>query len=323
MTATTHDIAAHDFDERPVDTRMMTHRYSTIDVPVDGGRLHAGIWDPIEVAEGAAVPTVLAIHGVTSSHLVWPHVVAQLPHTRIIAPDLRGRGASRDLAGEGGMAAHARDMIAVLEALSIESLPVIGHSMGGFVSVVLAHLAPQRVERLVLIDGGLPLNAPAGLDPEDLVQAILGPTAARLSMRFASVSEYLDFWRDHPAFRGAWTPVLEDYFAYDLVPDGNELRPATSLRTTKEDTVDMNTGSALPEALAALGDWGRPVLFTTVPRGLQDDTPGLYPPAHVESLLPQFPSVRHLELPDLNHYTVVLGTDGAAAIGARLREELG
>ena len=302
---------------------MVTHRYSTIDVPVAGGQLHAGIWDPIEVAEGADVPTVLAIHGITSSHLVWPHVVAQLPRTRIIAPDLRGRGGSWDIAGVGGMQAHAADMVALLDSLDISSLPVMGHSMGGFVSVVLAHTAPERVERLILVDGGLPLSGPADLAPEDLVQAVLGPTVERLSKRFASVRAYLDFWSGHPAFDGAWTRELEEYFAYELVPEGTQLRPATSLRTTTDDTVDMTTGTALTEALAALEGWGRPVLFLSVPRGLQDETPGLYPAEHIAALLPQFPSVRHQELDDLNHYTIVLGTVGAVALGAVLRAELG
>jgi pimeloyl-ACP methyl ester carboxylesterase len=198
--------------------------------------------------------------------------------------------------------------------------------MGGFVSVALAHLAPERVSRLVLVDGGLPLDAPAGLSPEQLVAAILGPTAERLSMRFATVAEYFDFWRGHPAFAGAWSPELETYLAYDLVPAGRALRPATSLETVTEDTIDMNSGPALPDALAALDGpaaGGPPVLFVSVPRGLRDETPGLYPRAHLERMLAARPSVRHVRLDGLNHYTVVLAAEGAAALGAVLRAELG
>lgn len=298
---------------------MKTHQYRTVDVPVAGGVMRVGVWDPIE---GVGVPTVLAVHGITSSHLAWPFVVAQLPGVRVIAPDLRGRGASNALPGPAGLRAHAVDLIAVLDAFEITGTAVIGHSMGGFVAVALTHLAPDRVDRLVLIDGGLPLDAPAEVSPEELVAAILGPTADRLSMRFASVPAYLDFWREHPAFVHDWSAELEDYFAYDLVPVGAELRPATSLETVTEDTIDMNTGSTLPEALASLDGWQKPVTFVSVPRGLRDETPGLYAPAHLERMLGEYPAIHHVHLDDLNHYTVVLSTDGAEALGSVLRGAL-
>jgi len=304
---------------------MITHKYRSVDVPVAGGAMRVGVWDPIEVVEGAPVPDVLAIHGVTSSHLAWPFVVAQLPGVRVIAPDLRGRASSRDLEGPAGMRAHAADLVAVLDAFGIDALPVVGHSMGAFVAVVLSHFAPERVARLVLVDGGMPLDAPPGLAPELLVQAILGPTAERLSMRFDSVSDYLDFWRPHPAFADGWSDEVETYFAYDLVPAGEQLRPATSLATTTEDTIDMNTGTALSEAfgsLAQLSAEAKPVLLVTVPRGLQNETPGLYAPEYLAGVLEHFVAVRHVALSDFNHYTVVMGAAGAAALGEVLRAEL-
>lgn len=302
---------------------MITHRYRTIDVPVEGGTLRVGVWDPIEAGEGSLAPDVLLVHGVTSSHLAWPFVVSQLPGTRVIAPDLRGRGASHAVSGPAGMRAHAEDLLAVLDALAVSSVPVIGHSMGAFVAVALAHEAPERVSQLVLVDGGLPLDAPPGLEPEALVAAILGPTAERLSMRFDCVMDYLDFWREHPAFRADWSLELERYFAYDLVPDGDALRSATSLQTTTDDTIDLNTGTFLADAFDGLAGWGRPVLFVSVPRGLRDETPGLYAPDYLARVLSSRPYIRHLALPDLNHYTVVLGRRGAAELGSVLRDELG
>src|SRR5690606_21456279 len=125
--------------------------------------------------------------------------------------------------------------------------------------------------------------------------AILGPTAERLAGRWAGVEEYIDaFWRDHPAFVDAWSPELEAYIAYDLVPDGDRMRPATSYRTTAEDTVDMTTGAVLRAALAGLG---HPTLFVSVPRGLRDEEPGLYPPEHRDHALARNPGIRHAHLP--------------------------
>jgi pimeloyl-ACP methyl ester carboxylesterase len=294
------------------------HRYRTIDVAVAGGDLRVGVWDP-ESAE-TAVQDVLLIHGVTSSHQAWPFVVDRLPGVRAIAPDLRGRGASNDLEGPAGLRTHAADLAAALDALGIDRTVVVGHSMGAFVAVVFAHLHPERVSRLVLVDGGLPLDVPAGVDTDALVAGILGPTAARLSMRFADTGEYLDFWRAHPAFRRDWTPELEQYLAYDLVDDGaGALRPATSYETTADDTLDMNTGTGLPDALAGLR---HPARMITAPRGLQDEEPGLYAPTHLARVLAENPAVRHERLDRFNHYTIVMSPAGADSVARVVREEL-
>lgn len=294
------------------------HAYRTTDVRVEGGDLRIAVWDP-DPADARA-PDVLLVHGVTSSHLAWPFVVDRLPGVRAIAPDLRGRGASNGIDGAAGLRAHADDLAAALDALGVERTLVVGHSMGAFVAVVFAHRHPERVSRLVLVDGGLPLDVPAGLDTDALVASILGPTAARLSMRFATTGEYLDFWRQHPAFRNAWSPELERYLEYDLVDDGEgALRPATSYRTTAADTVDMNTGTELSDALAELA---HPARLVTVSRGLRDEPPGLYAPEHLARTLAEHPGIVHERVDGLNHYTIVMSPEGADAVAAVVREEL-
>lgn len=293
-----------------------SHTYRVLDVPVSGGDLRVGVWDPTE----DPTDDVLLIHGVTASHLAWPFVVERLPGVRAVAPDLRGRGRSSELTGAAGMRAHADDIAAALDALGIEKIVVVGHSMGAFVSIVFAFLYPERVSRIVLVDGGLPLDVPQGLDADALVAAILGPAAARLSMRFSDAGEYLAFWRDHAAFRDAWTPELEAYLTYDLVDDGaGALRPSTSYRTMVEDSIDQNTGASVADALESVG---HPVRLLTAPRGLQDEEPGLYAPTHLAQMLDANPLVRHTRLDDVNHYTIVMAPAGADAVADVVREEL-
>ncbi len=293
----------------------MSSVFRSVAVPVSGGDLN------VAVRDGAApdAPTVVLIHGVTSSHLAWEWVAQLLPEVRIVAPDLRGRGRSNTLEGPAGMASHAADLAAVFAALDLPPSLIVGHSMGAFVAVVFAHRYPELVTQLILVDGGLPLAPAPGLTPDELVAAILGPTAARLSMRFEAASDYLDFWRVHPAFADNWSGTLEHYIEYDLVPEGEQLRPATSYETTREDTVDLNTGSALLDALDALS---HPTVHVSVPRGLQNETPGLYPPAHLSELKQAFPEVDFVELDDLNHYTVVMSERGAAQIAELVSNEL-
>ncbi|MFF5626866.1 alpha/beta hydrolase [Microbacterium sp. NPDC012755] len=302
-----------------MDGTVTAHSFRTMDVPVAGGALHVGVWDPVE-APTDFTPAVLVVHGVTSSHLAWPFVVDELPGVRVIAPDLRGRGLSNAVSGPAGLRAHAADLVAVLDALGESSVLVIGHSMGAFVALVFAHRHPERVRSLVLVDGGLPLDVPDSVDADELVAHILGPTAERLSHRWASVEDYIEgFWRPHPAFTEDWSPELERYIAYDLMSDGDALRPTTSYRVTVEDTLDMNLGTELPDALTGLV---HETLLLTVPRGLQNEPPGLYAPGYLEDLLRKHRSIRHVRLEQLNHYTVVMSHRGARMVGPWLRQEL-
>jgi len=294
---------------------MIARPSRTVAVPVAGGDLHVGVWDA-----GAGASTVLAVHGVTSSHLAWQWLADALPGVRIIAPDLRGRGRSNRVTGEAGMAAHADDLVTVCARFDVVPDLVLAHSMGAFVAVVLAHRHPELVRRLLLVDGGLPLPPHPESTPDELVAAILGPTAARLSMTFDTVDAYLAFWRDHPAFAADWSPTLERYLAYDLDlgADGAH-RPATSYATTVEDTIDMNLRSTLRDALDAMS---APTTLVTVPRGLRDETPGLYPPEHLAAQLRAHPAVSHVAWPEFNHYTVVLSRAGADRLAALVEEQI-
>ncbi|WP_107773812.1 alpha/beta hydrolase [Nocardioides sediminis] len=292
----------------------MTTPYRTTDVPVLGGTLRVGLWGP----DTADAPTALLVHGITASHRSWRLVAERLPGFRLVAPDLRGRGRSHP-EGDAGMVAHADDLVAVLDHLGIDRTVLVGHSMGAFVGLVMGDRHPDRVSRLVLVDGGLPLAVPEGLTADEVISFVLGPTAERLAMRFADVEAYYDFWRRHPAFAADWTPALEDYLAYDLVGQEPELRPATSYDVMARDTVDLNTGTALASALTRVR---HPALLLTAPRGLLDETPGLYEATRLEGMLETLPMVTAREVEDTNHYTITMGERGASAVAAAVQDEV-
>lgn len=286
--------------------------YRTIDAPVAGGELRVALWGP----DDPDAPTALLVHGITGSHVSWQGVARALPEMRLVAPDLRGRGRSNGLPAGAGMATHADDLVSVLDHLDIASTAVAGHSMGAFVGLVLAQQHPDRVSRLVLVDGGLPLKVPEGLTTEQVISLILGPAAERLAMTFPSREAYLDFWRQHPALAECWGTDVEDYLSYDLEPAGEEFKPATSYDVMQADIVDLNSGSAVVDALAGLA---HPARLLTVPRGLMNEEPGLYPADHLAGLLPGITALDHERLADGNHYSVLLDEDLAARVADAIR----
>lgn len=283
----------------------------THEVRVPGGSLHVGEWHP----DADGLPWLL-VHGVTASHLAWSWVAGQASDVRLIAPDLRGRGRSADVRGPFGLAAHADDLAAVLDAAGVERAVVVGHSMGAFVSAVFADRHPDRVERVVLVDGGLPLDLPAGMAPVEAVRHVLGPVAARLEMRFPDRAAYRDFWRAHPAFAGREDPLLDEYFGYDLVGDASALRPATSLATVEADSIDQNTGTDIARALDRMP---RPTVLLAAERGLRAEVPPLYPDlARVRRENPALGAVRRVDATD--HYSIVMTTEGARAVVDAVRD---
>jgi len=279
---------------------------------VDGGALRVGEWSP----EDPGAPTVIAVHGITASHLAWAMVAKALPEVRLIAADLRGRGRSAGLPAPYGMARHAADLEAVIQALELPRALLVGHSMGGFVAVVAAHMHPDRFSSVLLIDGGLPLAIPAGIGKDDLLTATLGPAAERMSMTFKDRPTYLEFWKKHPAFVGDWSQAVADYANYDLTGVEPRLHPSASFEAVKEDSTELFGAESV---LAALADLPRPMTLLTAPRGLLNQAPGLYGPSEIERWREELPAVAFREVPDVNHYTIVMGAAGAAAVAREVR----
>ncbi|AXH98200.1 alpha/beta hydrolase [Ornithinimicrobium avium] len=287
-------------------------------MPVRGGDLHVGVWEP--EGGGPAPPTVLAVHGITASHVGWAELARQLPGVRIVAPDLRGRGRSRDLPAPYGMPTHADDVAAVLDHLGAGPVVVVGHSMGGFVSLVLADRHPDTVSSLVLVDGGMPLLPPPGVAPDEMAGLVLGPAAERLQMTFPSRAAYRDFWREHPALGPGWTDLTTAYVDYDLVGAEPELRPATRVAALGEDIRELVDGDSVQHALDHLR---RPATWLVAPRGLMDEVPPLYPDAARDLWTVRYPAVRMVPVEDVNHYTVIMLAEGAAQVRPHVVEALG
>jgi len=96
-------------------------------------------------------PALVLLHGFTEDHRVWLHISAALSHHyTVILPDLPGSGGSAWPEGGSNMEQMAESVIAVLDAENIKTAVVIGHSMGGYVTLALGELYPDRFSALGL-----------------------------------------------------------------------------------------------------------------------------------------------------------------------------
>ncbi|SDT80908.1 Pimeloyl-ACP methyl ester carboxylesterase [Streptomyces sp. TLI_053] len=121
-------------------------------LPVNGVELN--------VALAGSGPAVLLLHGFPHTWELWTDVMAGLSdHYRVIAPDLRGLGASGGTATGYDAATLAEDAAALLTALGVSSAAVVGIDAGAAPAFLLAMRRPGPVRRLVLVEavlGGLP-----------------------------------------------------------------------------------------------------------------------------------------------------------------------
>jgi lipase len=121
--------------------------------------LHVHEWgDP-------AAPVVVCVHGVTGHGERFKRLAEErwASRFRIVAPDLRGHGRSEHEA-PWTIATHVADLIETVDALAIEQADWVGHSFGGRLVLEIAALAPDRVERAILLDPAIQILPHVGLD---------------------------------------------------------------------------------------------------------------------------------------------------------------
>jgi pimeloyl-ACP methyl ester carboxylesterase len=112
-------------------------------------RLHYADWG------NESAPTAVLVHGGRDHARNWDWVARELRHEwHLVAPDLRGHGDSGwAIGGMYAIADFVLDLANLIEALGPAPVVLIGHSLGGAVSLMYTGIYPERVRKLVAIEG--------------------------------------------------------------------------------------------------------------------------------------------------------------------------
>jgi lipase len=265
---------------------------------------------------------VVGLHGVTASYMNFVGVAEMLQgRVPLLAFDLRGRGETdKPDNGPFGMAQHAADVSAAMGAFDLGPSVVVGHSMGAFVAVALAAEHPELVSGLVLVDGGLPLEPPPGIPPEQLLDVALAAQMARLRTTYGDLDSYLDYWRALPVFaNGLWNDWVERYLSYDLGGQAPKMRPKASELAVRGDFADT---LAVDRLRGWLGDVKVPTLLLRATEGFEPGSPPLLPDALVEREGERVADLTERSV-EATHYSIALSPAGAREVADATVEWVG
>jgi len=231
----------------------------------------------------------------------------------LVAIDLRGRGASANAPEPFGMRRHADDVAVVIERFSAAPALLVGHSLGTYVALCCAERHPADTRGLVLVDGGVALPLLDGMSAQETLDATIGPAIDRLRRVWSDRVAYRSMWSEHPAFANGLTPEIERYVLSDLVPCDGGFRSAVSEVAVRFDGEELLTD---PEMRGLLDRRAEPAIIVRAETGIMATPPPLLP----AELMERYPQHDWRTVPGTNHYDVLIGETGAAAVAQALRD---
>ena len=253
----------------------------------------------LHVVRDGSGPPLLLLHGWPEFWWTWEPVMRLLASRySLIVPDLRGFGDSDKPTGPFGAADHAADLVAILGALGLGAVGIVGHDVGGAIMQVLAREAPARCAGLFFFDFVYPgigarMNAPDRLieiwyqsfHQLDIAPALVG--ASRETCR-----AYLGHILRHWAHRAeAFPDTVLDVYVDTFLKPGNLAGGFAHYKAANAARLAMMAGTApaLP-----------PIKVPTCVRWAEHDP--LFPAAWTDRLGETFADLDLAILPGVGHF---------------------
>ncbi|MGH8713631.1 MAG: alpha/beta fold hydrolase [Casimicrobiaceae bacterium] len=240
-------------------------------VPVRGLRYHIRSWGDRDA------PKLFMLHGWMDVGASFQFLVDALTRDwHVLAPDWRGFGKSGWSADGYWFADYVADLDALLEHFTPDApVRIVGHSLGGNVACIYAGVRPQRVARLVSLEGfGIPAEK-AEVAPDKMAKwldALRDPPSFAPYANLAAVADRLQ--KNNPRMARDKAEFLAQHWA-EVLPDGS-----ARLSSDPRHKLPFPSVYRMEEALATWRRVSAPVLWLVagdsfVPRWLGEDPAGL------------------------------------------------
>ena len=207
---------------------------------------------------GGKGPAVVLSHGFLMDHSMFDAQVAALRDThRVVTWDERGFGQTK-ATGDFTYWDSARDVLALMDHLGIDSAVVGGMSQGGFLSLRVALTAPERVRGLILLDTQAGTEDPATVEPYNQLHAAwlehgsvaVQDVIASLILGPGEWTEWFDKWAklEPDQFTAAFNCLMHRDDITDRL--GEITCPALIVHGTADAAIPMSKAEVLRDGIA-------------------------------------------------------------------------
>ncbi len=240
---------------------------------------------------------ILCVHGITANCRSWDMVANSLaPDFHVMAMDLRGRGMSDKPDTGYSLAYHIRDMVALMDDLGIDQIIPMGHSLGAFISLAFAAEHPERVDRLILVDGA------GDLSQEQFDQVFVGikPAFDRLTQVFDSQEDYMAKMKSAP-YLHPWNNTIDTYYHHEIEKTADGAKTNINIEHITEEAAnvrEVKCRTYYPKVKAN-------TLILKATEGLMSTDDLLLPEDVIDVMMKEIPSAIRFDVTGTNHYGIV------------------
>ncbi len=259
-----------------------------------------GINIQVAIWEGAG-KEILCIHGLTANCRFWDCLANALsPHHRVTAMDLRGRGLSDKPPTGYSIDSHCKDVLALMDDLGLERPVLMGHSLGAFISLVFAAQTPQRVDRLILVDGG------GKLTETQMAKVFAGikPSLDRLGKIFHSFEDYISQMKQAPYLQ-PWNSFMEKYFQYEVEEVEGGVRSRVHPKHIEEEAQNLGKVDSTQFYQKVIS----PTLILRATKGILAKEDFVLPEEVAGRVVREMPRAKRVDVEGVNHYTILFQPD--------------
>jgi pimeloyl-ACP methyl ester carboxylesterase len=172
----------------------------------------------------------------------------------------------------------------------------MGHSLGAFISLVFAARHPERVDRLILVDGG------GKLTKAQMAKVFKGikPSLDRLGQIFPSLKAYLAQMKQAPYLQ-PWNSYMETYFHYEIENVQGGVRSRVHPKHIEEEA--RNLGKV--DSREFYKKVKAPTLILRATKGMLAEDDLLLPEDVVDRMIHEIPNAKRLDVEGTNHYSIL------------------
>ena len=240
---------------------------------------------------------LLCVHGMTANCRCWDRLAPALSKRhRVLGVDLRGRGLSDKPASGYSLEHHAHDLRHLVDHLGLDNVTLLGHSLGAYISVLFSALYPDKVAKLILLDGGGQLSQKRW----DNIEQVIKPSLERLEQAFPSFEAYTEPLKNAPIFQ-PWTEYYERYFRHDVIDTKQGVRSRINplhIRQEIDDIRRKNIAEHYPDITCK-------VLILRATQGFISDDDLILPQDAMTKMHQAIPNAQTMALKGKNHYSIL------------------